>query len=94
MNEKSRFIRNSETEIKRLKEIHRDIVDCISMNLRLCVYHWGEDERHAVAHAKWAVNQASPEKPNVCFDYELVQDLLNLIARVYGELPLEPPDPA
>jgi hypothetical protein len=38
-----------------------------------------ENERHAIAHAEWAVGEASPESPEVCFDYTLVQTLLALI---------------
>jgi hypothetical protein len=38
-----------------------------------------EDERHAIAHAEWAVSHATPNNPEVCFDYELVQTLLGLI---------------
>ena len=44
------------------------------MTLRL-----NEDERHAIAHAEWAVSHATPDKPDVCFDYELVRTLLGLI---------------
>lgn len=38
-----------------------------------------EDERHAIAHAEWAISHATPEKPEVSFDYELVRTLLGLI---------------
>ena len=38
-----------------------------------------ESERHALAHAEWAVSHATPEKPEVCFDYELVQTLIGLV---------------
>lgn len=38
-----------------------------------------EDERHSIAHAEWAVSHATPDNPEVCFDYTLVQTLLGLI---------------
>lgn len=38
-----------------------------------------EYERHAIAHAEWAVSHATDKKPEVCFDYELVKTLLELI---------------
>lgn len=38
-----------------------------------------ESERHAIAHAEWAVSHATPEKPDVCFDYDLMKTLLELI---------------
>lgn len=38
-----------------------------------------EDERHAIGHAEWAVSHATPNNPDVCFDYELVRTLLGLI---------------
>ncbi len=38
-----------------------------------------ENERHAIAHAEWAVSHATPDRPDVCFDYTLVMTLLNLI---------------
>lgn len=46
-----------------------------------------EEERHAIAHAKYMCDQASPsENPEVCFDFELVRTLLSLIpeARPYA----------
>ena len=38
-----------------------------------------ESERHAIAHAEWAVSHATPSAPFVSFDYELVQTLLGLV---------------
>lgn len=38
-----------------------------------------ESERHAIAHAEWAVSHATESNPDVCFDYELVRTLLGLI---------------
>jgi hypothetical protein len=40
-----------------------------------------EQERHAIAHAQHQVDQASPEKPECSFDYELVATLLRMINR-------------
>lgn len=40
-----------------------------------------EEERHAIGHATLMVKASTPEKSEVCFDYELVQDLLNVIDR-------------
>lgn len=41
-----------------------------------------EDERHALAHADWAVSHATPDKPDVCFDYTLVRTLTGLTKRL------------
>lgn len=41
-----------------------------------------EAERHAIAHAQYQCERASPDNPDVCFDYELVQTLLSLIERL------------
>jgi hypothetical protein len=41
-----------------------------------------ESERHAIAHARYQAEQATPEKPDCCFDYELVKDLLRVIDRI------------
>lgn len=41
-----------------------------------------ESERHAIAHARHQVDRASPDNPDVAFDYELVATLLNLIRRL------------
>jgi len=38
-----------------------------------------ENQRHSVAHAKYLCDRATPDDPEVCFDYELVQTLLALI---------------
>lgn len=38
-----------------------------------------ESERHAIAHAHYMVSQASPEKPDICFDYERVEALLRCL---------------
>ncbi len=40
-----------------------------------------EDERHAIAHARYQVERATPDKPECAFDYELVRDLLRVIDR-------------
>jgi hypothetical protein len=40
-----------------------------------------EEERHAIAHARNQVEQASAEKPECCFDSDLVKDLLRVIDR-------------
>jgi hypothetical protein len=42
-----------------------------------------EEERHAIAHARYQVEQASAEKPECCFDFDLVRDLLRVIDRRY-----------
>ncbi len=39
-----------------------------------------ENERHAVGHARYQVEHATPENPDCWFDYELVATLLSLIA--------------
>jgi hypothetical protein len=39
-----------------------------------------ESERHAIAHAKYYCDQATPDDPEVSFHYELVRTLLSLIA--------------
>jgi len=41
-----------------------------------------ENERHAVAHARYQCEHASPDYPVMCFDYELVLCLLSLIDRL------------
>lgn len=41
-----------------------------------------ESERHAIGHAQYQVDQASGDKPECCFDYELVVTLLGLIGRL------------
>lgn len=40
-----------------------------------------EAERHAIAHARHQVERATPEKPDCCFDFDLVKDLLRVIDR-------------
>jgi hypothetical protein len=40
-----------------------------------------ESERHAIAHARYQVERASPENPDVCFDFDLVKALLRVIDR-------------
>jgi hypothetical protein len=44
-----------------------------------------EDQRHAVGHAQYLVDRATPENPDVCFDYTLVQSLLMLIDRLRAD---------
>ena len=39
------------------------------------------EERHAIGHAQYLVDRATPEKSEVCFDYTLVRTLLNVIDR-------------
>lgn len=41
-----------------------------------------EGERHSIGHAQYQVDRATPDKPDVCFDYELVACLLRLIKRL------------
>jgi hypothetical protein len=50
-------------------------------------FRMGDGERHAVEHAKYLVSVATPEKPDVCFDYTLVATLLSLVERLraFGE---------
>lgn len=38
-------------------------------------------ERHAVEHARYKANCATPENPDCCFDYELVNSLIWIIDR-------------
>lgn len=45
-----------------------------------------EEETHAIGHAKWQVDRATPEKPDVCFDYELVICLLALLKRLGADV--------
>jgi hypothetical protein len=45
-----------------------------------------DEERHAIAHAEWAVREASPDSPEVIFDYTLVQTLLDLIKSGRGSV--------
>jgi hypothetical protein len=40
-----------------------------------------EEQRHAIGHARYLADQATPEKPDCCFDYELVRALLSVIDR-------------
>jgi Lar family restriction alleviation protein len=40
-----------------------------------------EAERHAIAHARYQVEHASPDNPDCHFDYELVLNLLHVIER-------------
>lgn len=41
-----------------------------------------QDENHAVDHLEYLVSHATPEKPEVCVDYELAASLLKLIERL------------
>lgn len=43
---------------------------------------WSEEERHAVGHARYQVERATPDNPEVAFDYTLVATLLRLIDRL------------
>ena len=38
-----------------------------------------ENERHAIAHAKYQCDCSSPSDPEVRFDYEVIRTLLSLI---------------
>lgn len=40
-----------------------------------------EQEQHAIGHARYQVERATPEFPEVCFDYELILTLLKIIDR-------------
>jgi hypothetical protein len=40
-----------------------------------------EEERHAIEHARYQVERASPDNPDCCFDFDLVKDLLRVIDR-------------
>lgn len=44
-----------------------------------------EEEQHAIDHAQYLVDHASPDHPEVCFDYELVATLLSLIEELLHE---------
>lgn len=39
------------------------------------------DEVHAIGHARYQVEHATPDNPDCCFDYELVRNLLDIIDR-------------
>ena len=43
-----------------------------------------EEERHAVEHARYQVQHASPDNPDCHFDYGLVLDLVRAIDRAYA----------
>lgn len=63
-----------------------DGLECVCDNRQLAIPHreavaWTEEERHAIAHARHQVEQASPESPDCCFDFDLVKDLLRVIDR-------------
>jgi hypothetical protein len=45
------------------------------------IYTLSEQERHAVAHARYQVEHATPDNPECCFDYELVRTLIEIIDR-------------
>lgn len=40
------------------------------------------DEKHAIGHAEYLVERATPDEPEVSFDYTLVQSLLGVIKRL------------
>lgn len=44
-----------------------------------------EQERHNIGHMKYLCDRASPESPEVCFDYTLVQDVLAQFERLTAE---------
>lgn len=50
----------------------RELAQCLDVS---------EEERHAIAHARYQVEQASPENPDCCFDFDLVKNLLRVIDR-------------
>jgi len=41
-----------------------------------------EQERHAVGHARYQVDHATPDDPECCFDYELVATLIGVVERL------------
>lgn len=48
-----------------------------------------EQDRHNLGHAKYLCDRATPEAPEVCFDYTLVQSILTLVesdAKVIADL--------
>jgi hypothetical protein len=38
-----------------------------------------EQQRHAIEHARYQVKHATPDDPECCFDYQLVETLLDII---------------
>ena len=40
-----------------------------------------EEERHAIEHARHMIACSDDEHPEICFDYELVRDLVNVVDR-------------
>ena len=38
-----------------------------------------EQQRHCVEHARYQVKHATPDDPECCFDYQLVETLLDII---------------
>ena len=41
-----------------------------------------EEERHAIEHARYMIACSDDEHPEICFDYELVRDLVNVVDRL------------
>ena len=46
------------------------------------VVRLNEGEKHAIEHAQYLVDGATPDNSEVCFDYALVETLLTLIKRL------------
>lgn len=42
-----------------------------------------EQQRHAIEHARWQVEHATPDDPECSFDYELVKVLVEMLDRAY-----------
>lgn len=51
-----------------------------------------ESQRHAIAHAKYLCDQATPENPEVCFDFELVRMLLSVLSQPTAREEKDKPD--
>src|ERR1700679_3377866 len=45
-----------------------------------------EQERHNIGHMKYLCERATDESSEVCFDYTLVQDVLNQFERMGAEI--------
>ena len=45
-----------------------------------------EQDAHNIGHARYLVERATGEKPEVCFDFTLVRSVLNVIDRQSNEI--------
>ncbi len=75
--DKSRDIQRNDRKIRWLIDLHTvlhfpDLAQALS-----------EQQRHAVEHARYQVNRSSPDEPECCFDYQLVETLVEMIDRAY-----------